>query len=139
MTAATVVCWSIASETQIAYGSCVRRHGRSRLCLRYQRRSGARSALGSARIARQERRGGGEIGAGVDRERDAHALRDSGGQVRGGRETAADDEGVGERAGVAEERSDASEAAGQVLDRAADDLFRREVSRLYLEARADLP
>src|SRR4030095_9250115 len=32
MTVATWVCWSMNSETRIAYGSRVRRHGRSRPC-----------------------------------------------------------------------------------------------------------
>src|SRR5712675_3120936 len=36
MTVATCVCWSMNSETRTAYGSRIRRQGRSRPCRRYQ-------------------------------------------------------------------------------------------------------
>src|SRR4030067_1016852 len=39
MTAGTVVCWSMTSETQILKGSRVRRHGSFRRWTRYQARS----------------------------------------------------------------------------------------------------
>src|SRR4029453_18236694 len=41
MTRATCVCWSMTSETRIAYGSRVLRHGRSRPCSSNQARSAA--------------------------------------------------------------------------------------------------
>ena len=44
ITVSTRVCWSIASEIQIAYGSRVRRHGRSRRWARYHASSFLRSA-----------------------------------------------------------------------------------------------
>src|SRR5918992_5368867 len=43
-TRSTCVCWSMTSETRIAYGSRVRRHGRSRPFSSYQARS--RSSTG---------------------------------------------------------------------------------------------
>src|SRR5215218_11422497 len=50
-TRAVCVCWSITSETRIAYGSRVRRHGRSRPCSPYQRRSSlTRETLDSAPV-----------------------------------------------------------------------------------------
>src|SRR4029077_9403490 len=45
MTVATCVCWSMNSETRIAYGSRVRRHGKSRVWRRYQIASARRNLL----------------------------------------------------------------------------------------------
>src|SRR5882762_2196786 len=46
MTVATWVCWSMNSETMIAYGSRVRRQGRSRPCARNQAASFSRRRCG---------------------------------------------------------------------------------------------
>src|SRR5947207_12858526 len=45
MTVLTCVCWSMTSAIQIAYGSLVLLHGKSRALARYHRRRGAANRL----------------------------------------------------------------------------------------------